>query len=201
MRREAGQLEHAERLVTEMVERAERYGIDFWHALGSTLGQSTVQADISLHSGDVDPDVLATQIQQLTQATDLWRALGLYAYQTQYDCLIGQLLIAIGRTDEARERIDTALRIADDTEMHFFDAELMRARAQTHTDRDARAADLAVAVQLARRQDAPLFELRAAADDFALRGEEARAGLVDALTRLPEDCTLPDVVRARSLLG
>ncbi len=201
LRREVGQLDRAQQLVTDMVERAERYGIDFWHALASTLGQATVQADITLHSDDLDPDQLSAQIEQLTQFTDFWRTLGLYAYQTQYDCVLGQLLIAAGRFDEARERINAALQIADDTEMHFFDAELLRARAQTYTDPDAKAADLSVAIELARRQGAPLFELRSALDDFALRGEDARSVLSDALERLADECSLPDAVKARALLG
>ena len=201
LRREVGQLDRAQQLVTDMVERAERYGIDFWHALGSTLGQATVQADVSLRSDAVDPDQLSAQIEQLTQFTDFWRTLGLYAYQTQYDCVLGQLLIAGGRLDEARERINTALQIADDTEMHFFDAELLRARARTYTDPDTKAADLGVAMELARHQGAPLFELRAGLDDFELRGEDARSALADAVARLPDECTLPEFLRARALLS
>ena len=61
--------------------------------------------------------------------------------------------------------------------MCFYDAELLRLRAHTHTDPDARRADLGAALALARRQGATLFELRAALDDFELRGEPARAAL------------------------
>ena len=200
LRREGGELDRAARLVTEMVERAERYGIDFWHALGSTLGQATVAAHLSLRTDDVASEDLSAQIDQLAGFTDFWRALGLYAYQTQYDCVIGQLLIAAGRLEEARDRIDTALQIAEDTQMHFFDAELLRARARTHADPDTSAADLGVAIAMARHQGAPLYEVRAAVDDVALRGDPARQQLADTLSRLPADCTLPDVVRARALL-
>jgi hypothetical protein len=53
---------------------------------------------------------------------------------------------------------------------HKIDAhELLRLRAHTLTDPDARAAGFGAAVDLARRQGAPLFELRAALDDFELR--------------------------------
>jgi hypothetical protein len=131
----------------------------------------------------------------------LWRAVGLNVYQTHYDCVLGQLLTADGRPDEARTRIDTGLRLAEDTEMHFYDAELLRARAHTHTEPEARAADVADAIALARRQNAPLFELRAALDDFDLRGQVARAVLADAAARLPADSALPEVARAQALLG
>jgi hypothetical protein len=45
-----------------------------------------------------------------------------------------------------------------------------------HTDPAARAADIAAAFELARRQGATLFELRAALDHFELRGEPNRHG-------------------------
>jgi hypothetical protein len=76
-----------------------------------------------------------------------------------------------------------------------------RTRARTHSDPHARAADLAAAIELARRQGAPLFELRAALDDFELRGQPARAVVADAAARLPADSVLPEVARAQALLG
>ena len=54
------------------------------------------------------------------------------------------------------------MQLAEDTEMHFYDAELLRLRAQTHSDPDAIRADLEAALAFARRQGASLFELRAA---------------------------------------
>ena len=33
---------------------------------------------------------------------DFWRSVGLYAYQTHYDCVLGQLLITAGKVEEAR---------------------------------------------------------------------------------------------------
>jgi hypothetical protein len=41
-------------------------------------------------------------------------------------------------TEQAPARLDTALRLADDTGMHFYDTELLRPRAHTHTDPEAR---------------------------------------------------------------
>ena len=74
--------------------------------------------------------------------------------------------------------------------MCFYDAELLRLRAHTHTDPDARQADIAAALDLARRQGATLFELRAALDDFELRGAPARAALADAASRIPANSAL-----------
>ena len=84
--------------------------------------------------------------------------------------------------------------------MHFYDAELLRLRAHTHTDPDARRADIAAALDLARRQSAPLFELRAALDDFELHGQPARAALTDVVSRFPTDSGWPELARAQAAL-
>jgi hypothetical protein len=55
---------------------------------------------------------------------------------------------------------------------------------------DARAASFRAARQLTP-QDARLFELRSAIDDFGSRGQPARAALIDAVSLLPADGVLP----------
>jgi hypothetical protein len=84
--------------------------------------------------------------------------------------------------------------------MCFYDAELLRLRAHTHIDPGARRADLDASLHLARRQGATLFELRAALDDFAVRGEPARAALVHVVNRMPSDSGFPELARAQALL-
>ena len=200
MRVDAGQFDRAQSLVAEMIEMAEKYGFDFWQLFGATE-QCMVDAEVALSFPEPDQSALTGLITAMTEFVDFWRAVGLYAYQTHYDCVLAKLLTAAGRPDEAQERVATALQIAADTGMHFHDAELLRARAHTHSHEDSRAADLAAAMEFARKQDAPLFELRAAIDDFALRGEAARPGLVTAAERLPADSALPEVARAKALLN
>jgi tetratricopeptide (TPR) repeat protein len=197
MRVEAGQFDRAGELVAKLLELAERYGFDFWQMFGLTE-QCLVDSSVLLSCGDPDPATLDTQIATMTGFVEFWRSVGLYAYQTEYDCVLGRLLTAAGRPDEARARVDIALQIARDTGMHYYDIELLRARAHTHTNPDARAADFAAAIELARRQDAPLFELRAALDDFELRGQPASAVLADAAARLPADSALPEAARPRT---
>jgi serine/threonine protein kinase/tetratricopeptide (TPR) repeat protein len=199
MRVEASQFDRARDLVDDMIEKAERYGFDFWQMFGATE-QCLIESGSLLASTEPDPEALETQIATMTGFVEFWRSVGLYAYQTQYDCILGQLLTAAGQPDEARARVDTALQIAKDTGMHFYDAELLRARAHTHTDPEALAGDLAAAIELARRQDAPLFELRAALDDYELRGPAARAVLYQAANRFPLDSSLPELARAQAFL-
>jgi len=115
--------------------------------------------------------------------------------------VLGRFLTAAGEPGEARTRLDAALQFAADTGVGFYSAELLRARAATHADRDARAADLAAARELARHQGAWLFELRASLDDFGLRGDAARAALVAAVDKLPRDSALPELAKARAVLA
>jgi hypothetical protein len=70
-----------------------------------------------------------------------------------------------------------------------------------HTDPDARRADVGAALELARRQGAALFELRAALDDFEPRGEPARAALIDAASRIPTNNAWPELARAEAILA
>lgn len=200
LRVDAGQFDRARALVAEMIEKAENYGFDFWQLFGATE-QCMVDAEIALSASAPDRATLETLIAALTEFVSFWRAVGLYVYQTHYDCVLAKLLTAAGRRDEARERISTALAIAVETGMHFHDAELLRARARTHSEEVSRAADLASARRLAREQDAPLFELRAALDEFEWRGAGARDVLDAAARRLPADGALPEIARARDLLG
>ncbi len=79
---------------------------------------------------------------------------------------VGRLLIAAGQPEEARERLDMALGHAEETGMHFYDAELMRVRARTFADPAERRSALAPALEFARHQGTTLFELRCLIDSF-----------------------------------
>ena len=110
------------------------------------------------------------------------------------------MLTAAGRAEEARDRLNAALRFAEETGVHFYDAQLLRFRAHTQRDGDARAADIHAAIEVARRQGAVIFELEAAADDVEHRGELANPALMEAVSRFPADSTWPGLERARALL-
>src|SRR6201999_115933 len=98
-----------------------------------------------------------------------------------------RLFIAAGQLEKARDRLDLALRHADQTGMRFYDAELMRIRAQTCTEQQARRSALAAARQLARNQGATLFELRCMLDSFDLLGDGDRSELADIVRHCPVD--------------
>ncbi|BEH77264.1 MULTISPECIES: hypothetical protein [Mycobacterium] len=103
--------------------------------------------------------------------------------------------------EQARARLEEAIALGRSTEMCFYEAELLRLRAHTQDDPATRSSELAAALDLARRQGTPLYELRAALDDFELRGGPARQALVEAFNRMPTDSPLPELARARRMLA
>jgi tetratricopeptide (TPR) repeat protein len=197
---EAGQLDRAAELIEEVARGGEQHGFDEWVMI-ATCNQTSLAARIALASGEAEPAALQGHIQTATSIVELWRAAEMKSFLGGYDATLARLLIAAGMKDAARERVELALQMADETEIHFYDAELLRIRAHTFDEPDVQHSGLRAAVELAQTQSAPVFELRAAADDFELVGEPARAALVDALSRFPADQTWPELARARALLG
>ena len=130
VRIEAGQLDRAAVLVADLTELAERYGFDVYRLWGAAQ-QATVSALAALGADDLDPTALAAQIATMTTVLDTWRTVGMNIYLTSFDAVLARLLTAAGQPDQARARLDTALQLAEDTGMHFYDAELLRLRAHT----------------------------------------------------------------------
>ena len=199
IRIETGQLDRATALLADVLGQAERHGLDFWHLYG-TIQQATIDG-LRAVGADPDPRGLATHIATLTTALEILRTMEANAYTTFYDAVLGRLLIGAGQLEQARTRLDTGLQLAQATGMRFYDAELLRLRARTRIDDNARHADIAAALDLARRCGATLFELRAALDDIELRGEPARALLADVFGRMPVDGAWPELDRAQSILS
>jgi class 3 adenylate cyclase len=199
VRIEAGQLDRAAVLAADLINLGERHGFDVWRLVGATQ-QATVSALNALGADDLELTGLSANIATVTTLVGTWRAVGLKPYLNFFDSILGRLLIAAGQPEQARHRLDTGLQLAEDTGMCNYEAELLRLRAHTHTDADARRADLAAALTLARQQGAPLYELRAALDDFELRGQPARAALAEVVSRFPTDSGCPELARAEVAL-
>jgi class 3 adenylate cyclase len=195
MRIEAGQLKRGAVLASHLADLGERHGFDEFRLYGA-IWQAIIGGLVPVDADDVNPTGLAAHIATVTTLLDALRTLELNIYITFFDADLGRLLIVAGQPETARKRLDTALALAHDTGMSFYDAELLRLRAQTHDDPAARQADINAALELARSQGATLFELRAALDDFELRGKPARAGIAAAVSRMPTDSAMPELSRA-----
>lgn len=199
VRTEAGQHDRAIELVEEVARRGQQYGFDEWVMIAASAEANT-RARAALAAGETDSAVLEAHMQILTAVVEAWRAAEMKSFLGWYDAALTRVLTAGGKKDAARQRVELALQMADETGWRIYDAELLRLRAHTSDDPDARHADLRAAIELAQVQDAPVFELRAAADDFELLGAPAQSALIDAISRFPSEQTWPELARARALL-
>ena len=200
MRIEAGQIDRAAVLAAELSELGERHGFDVWRLVGAGL-QASVGGLTVIGAANIDQQALEGHIATLTTLVGYSRAFEANLFSTAHDASLGRMLIAAGQPETARERLDIALALARDTGMHFYDAEVLRLRAQTHADPAARQADINAALELARRQGATLFELRSALDDFDLRGAPAAAAVADAAKRIPVGYAWPELAQAKAALS
>lgn len=195
---EAGQLAKAATLIAELRQLSEQSGLDLWLLVGATE-HTTVKALEALHGG-AEADTLMARAHKIALRVDGSRRLHLNNYLTFKDAIIGRLLIAAGQPDMARERLEMALALAEESGMHFYDAELLRLRAHTLTDPQERRDALAAALVFARHQGATLFELRCLIDSFSLTGDGDRSALADAVGRFGGDARWPEYQRAHRIL-
>jgi class 3 adenylate cyclase/tetratricopeptide (TPR) repeat protein len=199
VRLESGQISEAATVVADLRRQSEQSGLDLWRWVGRTE-HATVKALGALDAG-ADAATLTARAENLARHVDGSRLIQLNSYLTFHDAVVGRLLIAAGQPEKARERLDMALRHAEETGMHFEDAELLRMRAHTFTEPDARRAALAAALELARHQGATLFELRCLLDSFDLLGDGDRAELAGLISRFPGDTRWAEFARAQEILS
>jgi len=112
-------------------------------------------------SGDRGADVLAG----LRRGIDGHTEIGAVAYQPFVRAQLGKGLIEAGRGDDAVGALAQALKQSEATRERFYAAEIMRFQAEALTRaNDVAGAERALgeSIELARRQQARLFELRSA---------------------------------------
>jgi class 3 adenylate cyclase/tetratricopeptide (TPR) repeat protein len=199
LRVEAGEPDRGVEVATELSSLARHYDFDEWVMVGWSE-ESAGRALATLAAGETDPATLAPYIETMTTVVQTWRTFEVKTFLAFYDGVLARLLTAAGDPEAARRHLDLALKMGQDTWIQFYDAELLRLRAHTFGDHERRHQHFRDAIELAQQQGAHIFELRAAADDFELVGEPARAALLEASRRLPADQTWPDLARARVLL-
>ncbi|KWX67566.1 adenylate/guanylate cyclase domain-containing protein [Mycobacterium sp. NAZ190054] len=199
VRSESGQPAVCAELASGLISLARQYDFDEWVMVGWSQ-QSSGLAMAALAEGRTDRAVLGPHIETMRTVVRTWRAFDVMTFLAMSDAVLARLLIAVGDLDEARDCLDVSLKMGQDTWIQFYDAELLRLRAQTFPDRETRHEQLCSSLELARSQGAHLLGLRSATDDFVLMGDTARQTLRDAVQRLPEGSRLPEVSRARALL-
>jgi hypothetical protein len=199
VRLESGQIDEAATLVAGLRQLSEESGLDVWQWVGRTE-HATVKALAALNAG-ADAATLISGAEKIALHVDGSRLMHLNIFLTFHDAAIGRLLIAAGQPEKAHERMEWALQHAEETGMHFHDAELMRVRAHTFTDSQERRNALAAALEFARHQGAILFELRCLLDLFDVAGDGDCSGLADVVRRFPGDARWPELARAQRILA
>jgi class 3 adenylate cyclase/tetratricopeptide (TPR) repeat protein len=199
VRLECGQITEAAALIAALRQLSEQSGLDLWQWVSRTEN-ATVKALAALNA-NADAATLTTRAEKLARWVDGSRHMHLKMFLTFHDATIGRLLIAAGQLEEARHRLDMALGQAEETEMHFYDAELMRVRARTFADPQERRNAVAPALEFARNQGATLFELRCLLDLFDLAGGGDPRELADAVRRFSGDGRWPEFARAQRILS
>lgn len=196
---EAGQISEAAALVSDLRQVSELSGLDLWRLVGTTE-HATVRALAALGTG-ADADTLMTLADKIAVRVDGARLLHLNNYLTFKDAIIGRLLIAAGQPDKARQRLEMALGLADESGMRFYDAELLRIRAHTFTHPQERRSALSAALEFARQQGATLFELRCLLDLSVFTEDGDKSALADAASRFGGDARWPEFAQAKAILG
>jgi predicted ATPase len=124
--------------------------------------------------------------------------------------MLAEGLRKVGRHDHALGALDFGVAYAKKQGQHYYDAELRRLRAEILLDMDGNAAPEAEALlgqslEIARRQEAKTFELRAATSLARLwqrqgKRDQARALLAPVYDWFTEGFNLRDLKDARALL-
>ena len=130
-------------------------------------------------------------------------------YGAMYGSLLADACASLGRIDEALTVLDEAIPFAE-TEQHYYEAELQRLRGellQMQTDADLEGPEryFRKAIDIARRQSAKSWELRATTSLARLlrgteRRAEARSMLADIYNWFTEGFDTCDLKEAKALL-
>ena len=200
IRIEARQLDRAATLAAELVDHADRHGFEVW-ALWGAAQRAIVDAMSLIFADDADADLLSAQVTRVTDVVKTVRDAGLTVFITLFDGALAQLLTAAGRREEARAQLDTALTLGREHRNVFLRSRTAApSRAHPHRRR-CPSCGSGRRPWRCPRQGAHLYELRAALDDFELRGEPARAALDEVAGRFAGDSPLPERQRYLSVLA
>jgi predicted ATPase len=184
----------------ELVDLSERLGLPFFLGLGRWMrGFVRVESD----EGGAG---IAEMQQGLVELAGIGSGIGAPGILA----VLIEGLRKVGRHDDALGTVELGLAQAEQQAQHFYDAELYRLRAEIVLDMDGNAVDEAEALfgqslEIARRQQAKLFELRAATSLTRLwqrqgKRAEARDLLAPVYAWFTEGFDTRDLQDAKALL-
>jgi class 3 adenylate cyclase len=194
---EQADFERADATCKELAELAERHAFDSWAFIGATQ-RASLEGTRALDAGALGPHDLVVHAQTVASFVGAWYALGQLVFLTPLITLTGALYAAAGQHDEAAARYDESLALAEQTGMHFYDAETRRCAAHLEDDREQRSKALIVAHEQALSQGAVPFALRIARDLHELDGAPARPRLKAAIDAFAPGASSPDLAAAKA---
>lgn len=183
----------------EALELAAEHGFPFWQAMGSTVRGWALVA--STHD--------ATGLSQMRQGLEMFERLGVQVGRTALLALLAEACNAMGDPAEALRALDDAEARVTASGERFYEAEILRLRGELLRQEGTRAALcerlLREAIEVARRQEAKSWELRAAISLARLRRSTTRAKrsaelLAPVYAWFSEGFDTPDLNDAKSLL-
>ncbi len=197
----AGDWAAGERFTTLLLERTARHGLEVWRVYGSGF-----QGQLEIARGDPD-----SGLRRLSAVVAELRDAGFVQYQTAFLGALAAGLIDIGDWARAGATVEEAQAQIQRTEERWFEAELLRLKAEIALRQgrpnvgSAAEEDLRAALDSARRQGALAWELRAATSLARWRRDqgrlgEARALLAPVYDRFTEGFQTLDLLRAKALL-
>ena len=196
-----GEVDRTRKRAEEVVGLAEELGFPFYLGIGRVLlGWARVE------SGEVEAGIVELQ-QAIVELARIGSGVG----APQILFLLAGCLRKGGRYDEARGVLGLGVARAEQQGQHFYDAELHRLRAELLLDTDGDAVEEAEALfglslEIARRQEAKTFELRATTSLARLwqrqgRRDAARALLAPLYAWFTEGFDTRDLIAAKALLA
>jgi class 3 adenylate cyclase len=188
----AGDLPTALDRLQRGIDVAVKQGALFWQFIGRTWAFV------------MNPDLAETAegIAAFGELIATLRAIGANVGVPYFSAVHSARLLAAGRQDEALAVSSRALAETQADGLHCWYAEILRLHSQNcwaaGQPADAEAA-LAKSIEVASRQGAALWLIRALLDRIAAGGPAQ--GLAEAISRFPEDARLPELTKARSALA
>jgi class 3 adenylate cyclase/tetratricopeptide (TPR) repeat protein len=193
---ERGQLDRAATAVGAVTEIAEGHGFDFWSLVAATE-QATIAALRALDADAPDAATLSAHAQALDGLCGMWKVLDVALFLPAFMATVGRLRAAAGDVDGAAARYDETLQFGRSTGIRFYEAEVLRLRAQLLPASQV-SGELRAALDLARSQGAAPFELRIARDLVANGDADALKLVAEAVARFAPDAHYPELEDARA---
>lgn len=188
-----GRHEIAAKFASDVRDIGQRHGFAMWESAGE-IHLALAQFRISGRTDAADTVALHAS---------MWRLLGAHVFLSYVLTAEADARAAMGQRSQALAGFEAAGHLVDETGLCFYEAERLRllARVLPPAGEESRAA-LRQAWELAHRQGALLFELRAALDLASLAGDQGWAARLDeTVQRFPPGATYPELDEAQALLA